>query len=526
MSRRKAILVSAISACAIAAAVALLCVLFIHKGPRGRAPDPSRERYNVVLVSFDTLRADRLGCYGYDKRPTSPVIDALAEESVLFERYIASAPWTTPSHLSLLTSLYPSSHGVMASFTEMWNKLEFGSRSYHKLPDSRVTLAEALGGKGFATAAFTGGGPIDPAIGFDQGFELYDTSMFKLDEDNVGTMFSWIDKHAGGQFFLFWHNFEVHAPYLHAEFIAETVPPKDAAEIADKTRVMAAEKFRSVWPVNAAWLRNRQTRLLKEHDAFNRDVCEALYTGNVLSADRWLGRFIEALRRKGLYDKTMLIVTSDHGEEFGEHNKALWYNHHGHILYEEMIHVPLLIKLPNGYAGGTRVSAICETVDVMPTILDVLDIAPPKDEMQGRSLAPLWSTAEGGGKDRVAFTESTVSTREKKSVRTRRYKYIVTVDKETVAAIGRNHLPEGPLKAELYDLKLDPWERHNLLARNARAKILSLAAGFERQLRRHLAEQRGEAAATTLGAEALERLKSLGYIGDDRADAGARDASP
>jgi hypothetical protein len=183
MSRRKKIVVSILAAFAIAAVISALCAIRGHERPAGSAPDPSRERYNVVLVSIDTLRADRLGCYGYNRRPTSPVIDSLAEESVLFENYIASAPWTTPSHLSLFTSLYPSSHGVMTSFTEMWDGLEFGGTSYHKLPGSRVTLAEALAEKGFATAAFTGGGPMDPAIGFDQGFEVYDTSMFKLDDE-------------------------------------------------------------------------------------------------------------------------------------------------------------------------------------------------------------------------------------------------------------------------------------------------------------------------------------------------------
>jgi arylsulfatase A-like enzyme len=266
--------------------------------------------------------------------------------------------------------------------------------------------------------------------------------------------------------------------------------------------------------------------MLRKHDAFNRDVCEALYTGNVLSADRWLGRVVDGLRKRGLYDRTLLVITSDHGEEFGDHHRNLWYNHHGHSVYEEMIHVPLIIKLPNGYAAGTRVSTICETIDVMPTILDVLGVAPSKNEMQGRSLAPLWSQAAGRGEDRVAYTESTVARNEKKSVRTLRHKYIVNIDKETVAEIGRKRLPGGPLKAELYDMTFDRFERRNLLGANATARNLALAAGFERLLRWHVDAQRGEAAATTLGAQAIERLKSLGYLDDGGADAGAPDAGP
>lgn len=520
MSRRKQIVAVALALLAIAGvALALLLADGTH-GPAGRAPDPSRERYNVVLISIDTLRADRLGCYGYEDRPTSPVLDGIAREGVLFERYVASAPWTTPSHLSLLTSLYPSSHGVMASFSEVWRGIQFNERSYHKLPDSRVTLAEALAAAGFASAAFTGGGPLDPTIGFAQGFETYDTSMFKVDEDNFQAMTSWIGDHAEKQFFLFWHHFEVHAPYLHADFVADAAPGEQAAKIAEGMRAMAGSRYRDVWPGNAAHLRSRQTALLKEHGAFNRDVCEALYTSGVRSADRWLGRLVDELKRRKLYDRTLLVVTSDHGEEFGEHNKRLWYNHHGHILYEEMIHVPLVLKLPNGFAGGTRAHQICETVDVMPTILDLLDIAPAPNEMQGRSLAPLWSRPDLGDEDRAAFTESTVSKSEKKSVRTRHHKYIINIDQATVAELGRTRLPDGPLHAELYDLIGDPRERRNLLRADPSAKSLSLAADFERRLRRHLARQRGAAAPMTLGAEAIERLEGLGYLDDEPADAG------
>jgi len=523
MSRRKKILLAAISACVVAAGILALCVLAGRSPTPISAPDPSRERYNVVYVSIDTLRADRLGCYGYDKHPTSPVIDAVAEEGVLFENYIASAPWTTPSHISLFTSLYPSSHGVMMSFREMWSGLKFGERSFHKLPDARVTLAEALADRGFATAAFTGGGPVDPTIGFGQGFDVYETSMFKLDDENVGAMLSWIDDHANEQFFLFWHHFEVHAPYLQADFVDDVAPLGHAAKIAVEMRELAGGRLRSVWPGNAALLRSKQTALLRGHDAFNRDVCEALYTGGVRSADRWLGRLVEALRRKDLYDKTMLVISSDHGEEFGDHNNKLWYNKHGHNLYEEMIHLPLVIKLPDGYAGGIRVPSVVQTVDVMPTILGVLGVSPSKDEMQGRSLAPLWSPAARAN-DGVAFTESTVSRSEKKSVRSSRYKYIVNIDKQVVSRFGRKRLPDGPLSAELYDLKRDPREKHNLLAGKASAKLLAVAADFERQLRRHLSSQRGEATATTLDAAALEKLKALGYIGDARTDAGAPDA--
>jgi arylsulfatase A-like enzyme len=460
------------------------------------------------------LRADRLGCYGYVARPTSPVIDALAEESVLFENAITAAPWTTPAHLSLLTSLYPSSHGVTTSFEDLWHGLHFGVGSYYRLPDSRVTLAEALAERGFTTAAFTGGGTVDPAIGFDQGFGLYRTSMFKVSDASFGEMLAWIDANDGRQFFLFWHTFEVHTPYLQPDFVHEVVPGDRGQAIATRTRAIANVSTDSPWPDKNNELLEQQEQILREQHAFNRDVCEALYTGGVRSADRWLGRLIDTLRRLHLYDRTILVVTSDHGEEFADHRRDRWYGQHGHSMYEELIRVPLLIKLPGGYAGGTRVRTVVEAVDVMPTVLDLLRIVPKKNEMQGRSLVPLWAPGARPDQGRTAFVESSKGRGEKKCVRTGQYKYIVKIDAATVDARGRQSLPTGPLSANLYDLRSDPHELRDLLASNPTPAARSIAAELEQRLRRHLAERRGEAEPTQLSPAVLDRLRSLGYVGD------------
>ena len=183
---------------------------------------PAPEDLNVVLVSIDTLRADRLNAYGYDARRTSPNLDALAREGILFENFITAAPWTTPAHLSLITSLHPSTHGVIEPFDEMSRKL-FGGGAFLSLAGRRVTLAEVLQAEGFRTAAFTAGGPLDPKLGFGQGFEEYATSMYKLDEENVGEMLAWVERHRESRFFLFWHHFEVHAPYLQADFVDDVL---------------------------------------------------------------------------------------------------------------------------------------------------------------------------------------------------------------------------------------------------------------------------------------------------------------
>jgi arylsulfatase A-like enzyme len=498
--------------CGLAAAAIALAVCLRGASPKGQRPDPAHEKYNVVLVSIDTLRADRLGCYGYRRRPTSPAIDGFAREGVLFENDITAAPWTTPSHLSMLTSLPPSAHGVTASFVEFFDRFEVGDFGFMRIPESRVTLAEVLAEHGFATAAFTAGGPMDPKIGFGQGFGLYTTDMYKLREENVGEMLAWVRRNAERQFFLFWHHFEVHAPYLDPRFVGDAVAGDRAARIREDMDRLARVPLRDMWPFNAVRFRAVQEAALKRNGAFERGVAEALYTGSVASADAWLARLLDALKGLGLYDRTLIVVTSDHGEEFGERDPGLWYNEHGHTLSEEMVRVPLVVRLPHGYAGGVRVPQVVTSLDVMPTILDVLKLAPSKDEMQGRSLAPLWESGGRGADDRTAFVESSMLLDEIKGVRTPRYKYAITIDEATVAARGRKHLPEGPLDARLYDLRDDPGERRDLLSGGPDAHAASVARELEKALREHLAAQRGGAERTMLGVTTLDQLKGLGYV--------------
>jgi len=491
----------------------------------GPPPDPTKTPFNVVLVSVDTLRADRLGCYGYSERPSSPAIDALAADGVLFERFTTACPWTTPAHLSLLTSLYPSAHGLTSSFSDMWNGL-FHRGEFFRLPSSRTTLAETLTAAGFRSVAFTAGGPLDPKIGFDQGFASYDTSMYKLQRENTQRMFDWLAANRGSQFFLFWHHFEVHAPYLNADFVGDHVRGDAAAEIAREVRRIKEMPIASIWPGGASRQRKQQVQILRAHDAFNRDVCESLYVGGVLEADRWMGKLVALLRDLGIYDRTLIVFTSDHGEEFGDHNPKIFYNTHGHILYDEMVRVPLIVKLPQSYAAGTRVGEVAGTVDVMPTILDVLGVDPGDAVLQGRSLAPAWAGSPADRPPGTAFTEATARKDEKKSLRTGRYKYILSVDAETVKEHGRGFLPpDRPLAPELYDLEADPRERRNLLQGRPSRAISALAARFDRELRAHVASQEGRAEATNLDESTVEQLKGLGYMGEDD-DSRQTDAGP
>jgi arylsulfatase A-like enzyme len=478
-----------------------------------RPPDRGRpgENVNVVLVSIDTLRADRLNSYGYERRKTSPNLDALAREGILFENFITAAPWTTPAHLSMLTSLHPSAHGVIEPFSPMYRKLLRGG-NFLSLAERTVTLAETLKAEGFRTAAFTAGGPLDPKLGFGQGFEEYTTSMYKLQEQNMGEMFAWLQGNRAGRFFLFWHHFEVHAPYLNADFVGDVLPPDVAKWVQAEMRALARVSSGRFRAGDAGHQRSRQEALLRQQGLFTRDVCDALYTSGVLSADRWLGRLLEVLRDAGLYEKTMIIVTSDHGEQMGERRRGQFYNIHGHRVFEEMIRIPLVIRLPNQAGAGTRVRQVTRTIDIMPTVLDFLGIDPANDEMQGTSLVPYWATP-AEAPEQIAYTEALATGHEKKSLRTSRYKYILNVPRDLVREFGRAHLPDRALRPQLFDLETDPGERVNLLWREPDPGVRAMAAEFDRKLRDHVARNQGRPETTQLDDDTLEQLRALGYLG-------------
>jgi len=475
-------------------------------------PDSQKEKYNVILLSVDTLRADRLGSYGYKARSSSPHFDALADDGILFENFVTTSPWTVPAHMSMLTSLYPSSHGLMSSFKEMWSGLFGEQQNFFKLPEDRITLAEVLRDSGFSTVAFTAGGPLDAKLGFGQGFDNYDTSMYKLNDKNMESLFEWISRNKQKQFFLFWHHFEVHAPYLHADFIEDVIKGPLSDIIHQKMNYLAELPFQKLWPGSEAKLLDMQYNQLKKLKAYNRDVCEALYVGGVLAADLWFGRLVEFLKSQDLYETTLIVFTSDHGEEFGDHNPEFFFNMHGYNVYEEMVRVPLVIKLPKQYAAGTRISSLAQTVDIMPTILDILGITPVRNDMQGVSLVPFWTKGKTLS-PKVAYIEALAALYEMKGLRTNRYKYIVYVDAKMVKEYSRSYLPKDSFSLELYDLEHDPSEKNNLVQSDLNPNIMQLVTDFDRLLRQHLAEQSGYVEPIELDTATIEKLRELGYLG-------------
>lgn len=481
--------------------MALLCsALAGGCAPSARAP--RLERPNIILVSIDTLRADHVNAYGYKARRVSPSLDALAADGMLFESHVASAPWTLPSHASLLTSLSPSTHGVTPSLMEFVAP----SGAPPALSSSRETLAETLRGAGWSTAAFTGGGPMASGFGLAQGFDAYDESLLvKLSPEDQAPVQAWISSQTR-PFFLFLHTFDVHSPYLHPDFLKEVVPPQGLSRLTD-----ALGALRQGSPALIG--EGEEVAILKREGRFTAPVCEALYDGAIRHTDAWLGTLFDWLKKTGRYDDTLIVVTSDHGEAFGERGAA-FYNAHGFSVFDELVLVPLIVKAPGGQSAGRRVRSVTRAIDVMPTILGFAGVAGPS-EMEGHGLGVNVASAP-------AVSEAVNQSYEMKSVRDGRYKLIVRIPEDQVRAHGRGYLPPR-MAGWLFDMEADPREARDLLRG---------ATGFERlrawvtrapdpaetaerlsaELRGLVRSQSGGVGAGSMDDETRERLRSLGYV--------------
>lgn len=330
---------------------------------------------NIILVSIDTLRADRLGAYGYH-RDTSPEMDSLASTSVLFEWALSQAPNTSPSHMSMFTSLYPTVHGFTAA----------GNR----LAGWRLTLAEYLRERGYRTLATTDGAYMRGWYGFDQGFEQY--SDFKKGiAKAVRLAFRWLDGGvAEDRFFLFIHCYDVHSPYTPPPPYRDlyTDPNYDGGFHPGSRQLEAIRRA----------VRRRDPE--RGHGLSPADIefISARYDGGIRYTDHWIGSLVDGLASRGLDGNTWLFITSDHGEEFTEHGSVLHEK-----LYHTVTHVPLIVRPPGGSRPGRRIPEIVELTDLMPTMLEIAGIEPVR-ALEGRSLMDLMAGKADGWKD-VAYSE-------------------------------------------------------------------------------------------------------------------------
>lgn len=479
-------------------------------GPPGVAPQafwaeplllaPAAERPNLLLVSLDTLRADRLGCYGY-ARDTSPNLDRLAEQGLRFEQAIAQAPWTTPSHMSLMTGLYPSTHGVTTRPTVT---------PVRRLGAGVPTLAALLRQRGYQTRAYTGGGTMGGSFGFDQGFDVYHDGPIKLTGQARDEVRGLLQGLASAPFFLYLHTFEVHAPYTRTRYVADRLTPAARADwparfdlewLPRPGRRAFSQDAPFQGPAGRLTPEARARRLalkdegipafLGRHGLWNARAASDLYDGGVREADGFLGELLLELQRLGLDQRTVVAVTSDHGEEFGEHDPGRFWDAHCSTLFDELLRVPLLIRLPQGPKGVVREQV--QLVDVAPTLLEALGAQAPAT-MQGRSLLPLARGELRGGA--LAFAESTCEGPEAVAVRRPDYKLIAELD--------------PPRRLQLFQLARDPGERVDRSAQEPERteRLLGELRGLLAELRRAAAH--GEEQA--LGEDERERLRALGYV--------------
>jgi arylsulfatase A-like enzyme len=441
---------------------------------------------NLLFVSLDTLRADHLGCYGYG-RDTSPVLDALASEGVRFERCVSVGPYTLPTHASLFTGLFPRAHGAVGT--------------NDRLDSSRLAyLPRVLGDAGYVSAAFTGGGFLSPDFGLAAGFDRFGVvdPMLKVKVDEAANVRAaavrarnsleaaaeWVGDHGEQPWFLFLHSYVAHEyePELEDFQLFDTEP---------KDRVWTGPLRPHLKP--GSWIDDPPNRGDLRHIV-------NLYDATVHFADRQLGAFLDGLREQGLLEHTVIVVTSDHGEEFFEHGGL----RHSVSVYDEMLHVPLIVAAP-GLPAGRVVSEAVSQVDIFPTVLELLGL-PGAEDLDGHSRVPLMTGTAAEARDQP---------------RTPAYAHVDTrFSQRESLVVGRTKIIHNPPSGdvvftadeewELYDVVDDPGEQRNLVSHRP--------AEFER-MREHLEAVRllqqaraVDGATAEIDAEVMSQLEALGYV--------------
>jgi arylsulfatase A-like enzyme len=455
-----------LSRTSLLALAALICTCFVAcDGSRSQKP-------NVILITIDTTRADHLGCYGYPV-PTSPTLDGLAADGVRFEFAIAQSSVTPVSCASQLTGTYPYRHGLRA----------IHGIEKNRLLDHVPTLPEELGRMGYRTAAFVSAYPASSKYGLSRGFEVFDETFLasrgpaqvrpegvvvtgssqRTAEETNARALPWLRQHAQETFFLWLHYFDPHD--------ATFTPPES---------------------VVSPFRRARQGR-------GGRAEPLAIYDAEIFFTDLHVSAVIDELRELEIRERTILVVTADHGEGLGDHD---WWTHG--ILYQEQIRIPLVLNGP-GIPQGRVLQDPVEHVDIFPTILDLVE--PGRSEqlggLHGRSLLPLIQGKNGSDSSRIVYSEVR-NARALRGGKRQNEGVLYSLIEDGVKLI---HYPLEPSLDELYDLRDDPAELRNIIAsnRDAAARLLG-------ELRRRGAIDDFAPDASQMDAEDYHHLKSLGYL--------------
>jgi arylsulfatase len=443
----------------LATLLALLCVLpgcrdaGIFDADRNRRP-------NVVLILIDTLRADHVGHLGYE-RATTPHLDALAEESWVFERATSAAPWTNPAFAAVFTGREP--------------RTLFTGAAAMKIPEAVPRISQLLGAEGYYTAGIISHTFLGEQYDFHLGFDHWDQTSIRGPRGNTSPeiterALSWLEEDPSQPFLLVLHYFDPHPDFR----------PRPGFTFG--------EPYEGT--VHSGWGNIRQLQKLAREGALtdkNIQHLRDVYDSEIAWTDAHIGKLLDALRRRGLFDEALVVVTADHGEAFMD-RPSRWIGH-GDNLHKELVHVPLIVHLP-GQSVGERVRDTVGTIDVLPTILDVVGAeAASSTEFQGRSLV-------GDRSDRPVFSE-TQRRAHHEAITQGRWKLIYEPRKGTTA---------------LFDIEADPNELHDQshLHPDVANELLTLLETWERE---H-APPSAPVSPPELSESEKERLRALGYADD------------
>jgi arylsulfatase A-like enzyme len=452
-----------------AAAVPMILLLILNIGAFLYGKIQAKEGPNVVFIVIDALRQDHLGCYGYE-RDTSPHIDALAHKGVIYKNAYSSSPWTKPSVASFLTALYPNTHRAI--------------NSGDVLPESVLTISEIFKNEG-CTTFFLGGGNtyVGKRFQFHQGFDSY--SNERINAARLTDQFlSLIPKLKKRRFFAYLHYMDVHLPYKPNPYYDFFVQKE------------AAHHFE---PGKFSHKDIKRLTISNTLSAADREYLVALYDGQVRFVDENIGRILSMLKRSHMLNNTLVVVTSDHGEEFWDHD----HFEHGHSLYHELIRIPLIIA--GNQVKPSEIKNPARSIDLLPTLLEIIDIKADRYKLEEtRSLKPF--NRENREWDHSIFAMGTLRGDEKYCLIHQDRKLIVNTGNKTRKAKLIGYRKKR--KFEFYDITGDPLEKKNL-AEVEQKKALQMKKVLDTLIRRGSTFKSKRA---VLDKKAKEQLKSLGYL--------------
>jgi arylsulfatase A-like enzyme len=420
------------------------------------SPGPRRARRILIWISQDTVRADHLSAYGY-ARKTSPTLERLAADSVLFENGVSAASWTLPSLTAQMTSRLPSRHGAT---------LQNVGRD-----TSKPTIFEVLAGQGFSVFGVTGNHFVSAAFSLAQGFDALWYTPLRADDVNRLTL-SALKEWEGGDLALFVHYMDPHFGYN---------PPSPFDRMFIDPGYEGTQKGYDFG------------HLTPKSDPADIEQVKALYDGEIAFTDQEIGKLLSALQHEAPGDEVVLVYSADHGDEFLDHGN--WG--HGRQLYQELLHVPFVVRVPG--CRPRRVSELVSLVDLAPTVLDAFGIPLPPS-FEGKTLAAVVKGGSVVERPLMSETELTRDGTQRLSIRDGRIKYLLAVPRRPEAV--------RVLDEEMYDLSTDPTEHKNL------APSPKLEP-YRRAALAYLKTARAEASAPNpahMDAETREKLKALGYI--------------